>query len=141
MKEKKSPVFVTLFCPEDIFLMFVFYLNLLCIERTFIISILLHIKKHCFLRFYCLFFKLGKAVTRRCSVKKLFLKILQNSQEKTCARFSFLIKLQALGLQLIKKETLAQVFPCEFCEIPRKTFFYRTPSVAASDHRKPSVYP
>ena len=35
------------------------------------------------------------AVVQRCSVKKVFLKILQNSQENTCARVSFLIKLQA----------------------------------------------
>ena len=36
------------------------------------------------------------AVIRRCSVKKMFLEISQNSQENTCARVSFLIKLQAL---------------------------------------------
>ena len=34
-----------------------------------------------------------EAVAQRCSVKKVFLKILQNSQEITCARASFLIKL------------------------------------------------
>ena len=56
----------------------------------------------------------------------------QNSQENTCTRVSFLIKLQASGLQLIKKETLAQVFLCEFCEISKNTFSYRTPPVAAS---------
>ena len=27
----------------------------------------------------------------------------------------------------IKKETLAQMFSYEFCEISKKTFFYRTP--------------
>ena len=32
----------------------------------------------------------------------------------------------------LKKETLAQVFSCEFCEISRSNFFYRTPLVAAS---------
>ena len=32
----------------------------------------------------------------------------------------------------IKKETLAQVFSCEFCEISKNTFFYRTSLVAAS---------
>ena len=32
--------------------------------------------------------------------KKVFLEISQNSQEKTCATVSFLIKLQALDLQL-----------------------------------------
>ena len=35
---------------------------------------------------------------------------------------SLLIKLQAGG-NLIKKETLAQVFSCEFCEISKNTFF------------------
>ena len=30
----------------------------------------------------------------------------------------------------MKKETLAQVFPCEFCEIFNNTFFYRKPPVA-----------
>ena len=32
----------------------------------------------------------------------------------------------------MKKETLAQVFSCEFCEIYKNTFYYRTPLVAAS---------
>ena len=38
-----------------------------------------------------------EAVTRMCSVKKVFLKMSQNSQENTCVRISFLIKLQASG--------------------------------------------
>ena len=33
----------------------------------------------------------------------------------------------------IKKETLAQVFSCEFCKISKNTFLCRTPLVAASD--------
>ena len=36
-----------------------------------------------------------EAVVRSCSVKKLFLEILQNSQENTCAIDSFKMKLQA----------------------------------------------
>ena len=32
----------------------------------------------------------------------------------------------------IKRETLAQVFSCEFCEIYKNTFYYRTHLVAAS---------
>ena len=36
---------------------------------------------------------------------------------------------------LIKKETLTQVFPYEFCEISKNTFSYRTPPVAASELR------
>ena len=43
------------------------------------------------------------------------------------SRVSFLIKLQASG-----KETLAQVFSCEFCKIYKNTFYYRRPLVAAS---------
>ena len=31
-----------------------------------------------------------------------------------------------------KKETVAQVFSCEFCEISENTFSYKTPWVAAS---------
>ena len=53
-------------------------------------------------------------------MKKVFLEISLNSQENTCARVSFLIKL-----------TLELVFSCEFCEISKNTFFYRTPLVAA----------
>ena len=51
----------------------------------------------------------SEAVVQRCSVKKL---------PETC--------------NFIKKETLAQVFSCEFCEISKNTFVYRTPLVAAS---------
>ena len=32
----------------------------------------------------------------------------------------------------IKKETQAQVFSYEFCEISKNTFFYKTPPVPAS---------
>ena len=42
----------------------------------------------------------AEAVVQRCSAKKVFLEISQNSQENTCARVCFLIKLQASGLQL-----------------------------------------
>ena len=71
-----------------------------------------------------------EAVVQRCSVKKVFLEISQNSQRTTCVRVSFSIKLQAWNF--IRKETLAQVFSCEFCEISKNTFSYRTPLVDAS---------
>ena len=73
-----------------------------------------------------------EAVTWRCSVKKLFLKISPNSQENTCARVSFLLKLQTEACNFIKTETLVQVFSCEFCEIFKNTFLYRIPPVAFS---------
>ena len=42
-------------------------------------------------------------------------------------------KVAGAACNFIKKETLAQVFSCEFCEISKNTFFYRTPLVTASD--------
>ena len=62
----------------------------------------------------------------------MFVEIWQNSLKNTCVGVSFLIKLQALACNFIKKETLAQVFSCEFCEISENVFSYRTPSLAAS---------
>ena len=47
----------------------------------------------------------------------------QNSKENTCASVALLIKLQASVCNFIEKETLAQVFFCEFCEISKNTFF------------------
>ena len=78
------------------------------------------------------FGRLPEAFVRGCSVKKVFLETSQNSQGNTCARDSFWIKLQAQACNLIKKESLAQMFPCKFCKISKNTFFYRTPPVAAS---------
>ena len=49
-------------------------------------------------RFKSVTFESTEAVVRSCSAKRVFLGISQNSQENTCARVSFLIKLQALGL-------------------------------------------
>ena len=59
-----------------------------------------------------------EAVVQRCSVKKVFLEIPQNSQENTCV--------------FIEKETLAMVFSCEFHEISKNPFLHRTSLVAAS---------
>ena len=69
---------------------------------------------------------LPEAAAWRCFVKTVFLEISQNSQENTCGRVSFLIKLQ------VTPQILAQVFSCKFCEIFKNTFFDRTPSLAAS---------
>ena len=58
----------------------------------------------------------------RYSVKTVFSKISQNSQENTCARISYLIKLQASACSCTKKETLTQVFSSKFCEIFKDAF-------------------
>ena len=39
---------------------------------------------------------------------------------------------KGLACNFLKKESLAQVFSCEFCEISKNTFFYKTPPLAAS---------
>ena len=54
------------------------------------------------------------APTLRCSIKSLFLKISQNSQENICFEVSFL------------KETTTQVFSYEFCELFEEHLLYRT---------------
>ena len=48
-----------------------------------------------------------------------------------CQSLFFITKLRAAS-NFIKKETLAQLFCCEFGEICENIFFYRTPLVAAS---------
>ena len=65
-----------------------------------------------------------EAVVQRCSVKKVFLEISQNSQENTCARVTFLIKLQTGNV--IKKETLTQVFSVDFVKFLRTYFLQNT---------------
>ena len=52
----------------------------------------------------------------------VFLEMSQNSQNSP----------QAEACNFIKKETLAQVFSCKFCEISKDTFSHRTPQVATS---------
>ena len=71
-----------------------------------------------------------------CVVYKCFMiKMLQ----LLCCKF-VMIKIadkpwQIIGLgpaTLLRKKTLAQAFSCEFCEIYKNTFYYRTPLAAAS---------
>ena len=56
----------------------------------------------------------------------MFLNISQNSLENICARVSFLTKLLAAP---IKKETLAQVFSCEFSKVFFKKTFLKKKSL------------
>ena len=59
-----------------------------------------------------------------CSVKKVFLEMLQNSPENICARVS-----------LLKKQALAQVFSCEFCKISKNTFYSTRPVAACRSNQ------
>ena len=69
---------------------------------------------------------------QRCSVRK---GVLTNFPQHLC-HVSFLIELQASACNFIKKETLTQVFPREFCEISKNTFFTGVLSKpSTTDHR------
>ena len=57
-----------------------------------------------------------EAATRGVLIEKVFLEILQNSQENTCARVSFLIKLQAA----------TWYFPVNFAKFLRTPFLQNT---------------
>ena len=61
-----------------------------------------------------------EAIIQRCSVKKVFLKHLWNSNEKLCARVSFLIKLQ------LKKRLLHMCFPLNIGKLGKflRTLFF-----------------
>ena len=60
---------------------------------------------------------------QRSAVEKGVPRSFTKFTKSNCARVSFLIKFRVLTFSFIKKETLAQVFSCEFCEISKKTFF------------------
>ena len=64
--------------------------------------------------------------------EKVVLKNFAKFTRKHECQSIFLIKARSRGLQLFKKETLAQMFSCKFCEIFKSTLFHRTPLGAAS---------
>ena len=65
--------------------------------------------------------------------KKGVLKNFAKFTGKHLCQSLFFDKVAGAACSFIKKETLAQMFSCEFCEISKNTFFYRTPSVATSE--------
>ena len=70
---------------------------------------------------------------RGCAIKKVFIKISHNSQEKTCVWVSFFKKIAGLqACNFIIIETPTQVLYYKFCEIFKNTFFHRPPPVASS---------
>ena len=58
---------------------------------------------------------------RRCSIKKVLLKMLQSSQQNTCVRVSFFNKVARRSCNFIKKETHGAGFSCKSCEISKHT--------------------
>ena len=68
------------------------------------------------------------AVTQRCSTKKLFLEISQNSQENTCSRVSFLLKFAGLRrATLLKMRLWHRLFRANFVKFLRTPFLQNTP--------------
>ena len=90
------------------------------------IQILVKEGKHKVLKIYILpsliTVKEPPGVARTCSVKKLFLEMSQDSQEKTCARVFFLIKLPR-PVNLLKKRLWHRRFPVNSEKFLRTTFF------------------
>ena len=62
-EEKRGQFLHGLFCLKGVSLTFAFYLNVQCIENTFRIYILLHIKKHYIIHFCCLILISSKALS------------------------------------------------------------------------------
>ena len=59
---------------------------------------------------------MGEAVARRCSVKRVFLEISQNSRKNICARVSFPVKICQ------KKRLWQRCFPVNFMKTLRTYF-------------------
>ena len=65
---------------------------------------------------------MSRSSQRRCSLKTVFLEIPQNSQENTCIRDFFLIKLQALGTFFTEQLRTTASYCLKFLEIKRSWF-------------------
>ena len=53
---------------------------------------------------------------------------------KNFAKFTGKHLRQGLFFNKVEKETMAQMFSCEFCKVFKNTYFYRTSLVAASEY-------
>ena len=72
---------------------------------------------------------------QRCSVKKGVLRNFTKFTGKHLRQSLFFNKIAGLRpATLLKKETLAQVFSCEFCEISKNAFSTEHPRTNASDN-------
>ena len=78
--------------------------------------------KHLRKKFHFPFYQF-RSSRKRCSRKKVYLKISQNSQENTCTRVSLLIKFKARHVTLFKKSLWHRCFPVSFVKFIKDTFF------------------
>ena len=89
-------------------------------------SLIVHKNLHHFSPGFSLSLSLSFSLSLCILYFKVFLKILQNSQENTCARVSFLIKLQAKACNLIKKGLQQRYFLVNFKKFLRTPFLQNT---------------
>ena len=104
--------------------------NQATIERRFNLKRLRYMKYH---TVKCIFF--SRSSHHRCTiVKGVILNFAKFTGKHLCQVSFFKIKLQVSACNFIKKETLAQVFSCEFCEIFKSIFltevFRASPSIS-----------
>ena len=92
----------------------IFFIYLFIYLFIFLISLITVIRKIIFT---------SEAVTRMCSVKKGVLRNFTKLTGKPLCQSPLFNKVSGLASNFIKKETLAQVFSCEFYEISKNTFF------------------
>ena len=76
-----------------------------------------------------------EAATKRGFCKKGDLRNFAKFTGKQLCQSPFFNKVAGQACHFIKKETLVQVFSCEFCEVSKNTFSYRTPPLTASAWR------
>ena len=69
----------------------------------------------------------------------MLLKILQNSEKNTCNWASFFLNKVYKACSFIQKETLAQVFFCEFYKISKNTFFTEHLWTTASGQKRITI--
>ena len=65
---------------------------------------------------------LSRSIHQRCSIKKVFLRISQNSQENFCVKISFLVKLQAEPATLLKRILWHRCYAVNFAKFLRTYF-------------------
>ena len=86
--------------------------------------LLVYLFIHLFTYSVAFFISESEAVAQRCSIKKVFLKFSQNSQEKNLRRSLFLNKIAGLRLLiLLKKRLWHKCFPVNFVKYLRIPIF------------------
>ena len=74
----------------------------------------------------CWVFHFVRSNHQRCSIKKLFLICSENSQENTCDKVSFLIKLQTWAYNVLKKRLWHTDFYVNFAKPLRSPYLQNT---------------